>query len=149
MNWRECKMFSSALVTINDMLLDCHQGLPISPKCLHARWSIWSSMSVNIYLILNSRYIPGSESTIVMENPEYQGFKSLMDCQEILRKHETVLAILQRLATFHGCGLILRKRKCSDLSKIYSFLLKTDAYIMWRCNLFNSSSLNGKGNGLF
>ena len=40
MNWRECKMFSSALVTLNNILLDCDQGLHVSPKCLHARCSM-------------------------------------------------------------------------------------------------------------
>ena len=106
-------------------------------------------LSSNIVFYPQFRYIPGFESTIVIENPQYQGFKSLMDCQEIYNQPDLVLSILKRLATFHGLSLIHRHKTCSDLSKVYPFLMKLDAYILRCCNLLNSSTLDRKGNELF
>ena len=90
------------------------------------------------------RYIPGFESTIVLDNLYYQGYNPLPNIDKVY-SYNTVSTILQNLATLHGAGLVLKQKLATQLSISYPFLNSADAYIQWRCHLFENKIEHSSG----
>lgn len=113
-------MYSSLLVEIRLMLESC--GLNhVAPNCLHAR------------------YIPGFESTIVLDNLYYQGYNPLSNIDKVFTYKE-ISTILQNLATMHGAALLVKQNLVTDLSRSYSFLLDPSLYLQWKLLLINKQA---------
>jgi len=115
-NWRQSKMYSSLLVDIRTEL-ETLGYRHIAPHCLHAR------------------YIPGFESTIVLDNLENQGYNHLPNNDEVFSFNQ-VSTILQNVALLHCSGLLLKQKHHANLSISYPFLMNVDMYVQWRVHLF-------------
>ena len=90
------------------------------------------------------RYIPGFESTIVLDNLEYQGYNHLPNIDKVFTFNQ-VSSILQNAALLHCSGLLLKQKHQTDLSISYPFLMNIDVYVQWRVHLFKQGLNQKKG----
>ena len=94
------------------------------------------------------RYIPGFESTIVLDNLENQGYNHLPNNDEVFSFNQ-VSTILQNVALLHCSGLLLKQKHHANLSISYPFLMNVDMYVQWRVHLFKQGLNYRKGKSIY
>ena len=81
------------------------------------------------------RFVPGSQSFVVIENLKHQGFKSISPWSKL--SLSTLSSLLSSLAGVHAAGLILKQKTLCMLST-YPCLMDTELFVEWKMGRFRA-----------